>query len=282
MAHNISAGSPLGDEDSQRLTFSVSLAGGAAALFAGEGGEFPKLSRDGVLTFVPAAYEHGAVTLNVTLLDDGGVERGGRADSVARAVEIVVLDVNDQPSFDMLGLVSVWEDQVDIEVGSVCFNIDRGSPNGNEDYQEVSFFLELIDGDASLFSDFDSFNASSDSDSFTDSGVGPVELSSNGTLTFTLAPSANGNATFSVTMVDSGGTARGGENTAAVKNLTINVASVNDRPAFVVGDVTVYQAQGNVSIANFASGIARGDNGNEEEQRLSFTVKHRLDHPLSM
>ena len=182
MAHTISAGSPLGDEDHQRLTFVVSLVGGPAALFSGQGGEFPTLSRDGVLTFVPAEYEHGAVTLNVTLLDDGGVERGGREDSVPRAVDIVVLDVNDQPTFDMLGVVSVWEDQVDVEVGAVCFNINRGSPNGNEEYQEVSFFLELIDGDSSLFFDF------SDSDSFEDSEGGPVELSSNGTLTFTLAP----------------------------------------------------------------------------------------------
>ena len=77
-------------------------------------------------------------------------------------------------------------------------------------------------------------------------------------------------------MVDSGGTARGGENTSTAKNLTINVASVNDRPAFLVGNVTVYQAQGNVSLENFASGIARGDNGNEEEQGISFTVMFLL------
>ncbi|KAJ1496201.1 hypothetical protein T484DRAFT_1760076, partial [Baffinella frigidus] len=123
---------------------------------------------------------------------------------------------------------------------------------------DVTFFLELINGDASLFS--------------SEEGVNAVELSSTGNLTFTLSPSANGNATFSVTMVDSGGTARGGEDTAVVKNLTIIVASVNDRPAFVVGDVTVYQAQGNVTIPDFASGIARGDNGNEADQRLSFSV----------
>jgi hypothetical protein len=55
-------------------------------------------------------------------------------------------------------------------------------------------------------------------------------ISPNGTLTFTAAPNACGQATVSVVASDNGGTACNGNNTSAAKTLVINIACVNDCP----------------------------------------------------
>ncbi|MCX6854726.1 MAG: Ig-like domain-containing protein, partial [Verrucomicrobia bacterium] len=63
-------------------------------------------------------------------------------------------------------------------------------------------------------------------------------ISSNGTLSFTSAPNANGVATVSVTAVDNGGTANGGLNTSAARTFSLTVTPVNDAPTNITLNAT--------------------------------------------
>ena len=59
-------------------------------------------------------------------------------------------------------------------------------------------------------------------------------IAPNGTLTYEPAPNANGSATVTVTLRDTGGTANGGVDTSASQTFTITVTPVNDPP--IAGD----------------------------------------------
>jgi hypothetical protein len=56
-------------------------------------------------------------------------------------------------------------------------------------------------------------------------------VSPDGTLTYTLAPNANGSATVTVTLRDDGGTRSGGDDTSDPQAFTITALAVNDAPA---------------------------------------------------
>ncbi len=69
----------------------------------------------------------------------------------------------------------------------------------------------------------------------------PPSISSDGTLRFTSAPDANGNATVTVVLHDNGGTANGGHDTSAPQTFLVTVTALNDAPTggvFILGDAT--------------------------------------------
>jgi predicted outer membrane repeat protein len=97
---------------------------------------------------------------------------------------------------------------------------------------------------------------------------GPI-LALDGTLTYVVAANSHGSATFRVTLQDDGGTANGGQDTSAPRDLTITVRGINDAPMITVpeplsineGSSLVFGSNGNqISIAdsddadNFVSG----------------------------
>ncbi len=55
-------------------------------------------------------------------------------------------------------------------------------------------------------------------------------MSAAGTLTYTLAANANGSATVTVRLHDSGGTANGGLDTSPTQSFSITVTAMNDVP----------------------------------------------------
>src|SRR5262249_39023343 len=63
-----------------------------------------------------------------------------------------------------------------------------------------------------------------------------------GTLTYTTAANANGSATVTVQLHDSGGTANGGQDTSTAQIFTIHVTPVNDPPAMQVPATTLFYA----------------------------------------
>src|SRR5262249_12272314 len=98
-------------------------------------------------------------------------------------------------------------------------------------------------------------------------------VSTDGTLTFTPAPNANGTATVSVRAHDDGGTANGGVDTSAAQSFAISVTAVNDAPSFTKGaDQAKVQIVANAqTVPNWATGISAGA-ADEAGQSMNFVV----------
>ncbi len=107
-------------------------------------------------------------------------------------------------------------------------------------------------------------------------GVAPT-VAADGTLTYTPAADANGNATVTVKLHDAGGTAGGGSDTSAPQTFTITVAPVNDAPAFTEGvDQAIGKNAAAQTVAGWARNISAGP-ANEAGQQLDFLVSN--DNP---
>ncbi|MGH3132361.1 MAG: hypothetical protein ACRDNY_01210 [Gaiellaceae bacterium] len=97
-------------------------------------------------------------------------------------------------------------------------------------------------------------------------------VASDGALTYTPAANANGVATVTVTALDDGGTANGGDDTSAPRSLTISVTAVNDAPSFSAGlSQVAISLLGGQSVSGWATGITPGP-ANESSQAVTFVV----------
>ncbi len=187
------------DEAGQTLAFLVSNTNNA--LFAVQ----PTLATDGTLSYTPAANAFGSATVTVSLQDNGGTANGG-VDTSAQQFTITVTGVNDEPSFTAGTVPSVNEDSGPHSVAWATA-ITAGPM---ESAQTLSFVV--TNNNSALFA------------------MQPAVNSTTGTLTYTLAANASGNATVTVLLQDNGGTANGGDDTSATVTFTIAVTAVNDPP----------------------------------------------------
>jgi DNA/RNA endonuclease G (NUC1) len=200
-ATNISAGPA--DESSQTVSFTVT--NGNNSLFASQ----PTISPDGTLTYTPAANAFGSATVSVTLKDNGGTANGGIDTSAVQTFNINVTAVNDAPSFTKGANQTVGEDAGPQAVPGWATGISTGPPN--ESGQTVSFEI-TGNTNSALF-------------------AAQPSVGSNGTLTFTPAANANGQATISLRIKDNGGTDNGGVDTSSEQSFTITVLPVPDSPS---------------------------------------------------
>ena len=193
------------------------------------------------ITYTPGLDYFGADSFTYTVTD-------GSITSVPAQVSINVLPVNDKPSFDVVTTsVSVPED-VGFYQTNLAFNMSKGP--ANENGQTYQFILST--DTPSLFSSQPSMTPA-------------------GRLSFKPALNSNGVANVTITMKDSGGTLRGGID-SAVTNITITVTAVNDAPSFKRGtNVTVVENCGLVTISNWATNISPGP-ANEAWQTVSFVA----------
>jgi hypothetical protein len=156
---------------------------------------------------------------------------------------------NVAPSFTAGGDQTVLEDSGSQTVAGWASGISAGP--ATESSQAVTFIVSS--DNASLFS------------------VLPA-VASNGTLSYTSAPDANGTTHVNVTAVDDGGTANGGHDTSASQSFTITVAPVNDAPTFTPGaSQTAVSLLGAESVNNWATGISPGP-PDESAQAVTFQV----------
>ena len=130
----------------------------------------------------------------------------------AATVTITTAARNDAPRFLDAGAIVATEDSGPISVSTWASSISAGAPN--EAAQNVGFTV-TVDQPA-MFATLPA-------------------VDSNGTLTFTPAPNANGVATIIVTAVDDGGTDNGGDDTSSAHSATITVTAIND-PVLAVAD----------------------------------------------
>ena len=199
------------------------------------------------LLITPVANQSGLATITVTVNLSGG---GTLTDTFT----LTVVPVNDRPTFFVLGAPAVLEDS-GAQTVNLLTNI---SPGPLEEAQSVSFNV-TNNNNPGLFS------------------VAPA-ISSSGTLTYTPAPNAFGNAIVTVVATDDGGTANGGVNTSTEQNFTISITPVNDAPTFTKGaDQTINEDAGLQFTNNWATNISQGPN---ESDGFSFQVTNNTNPGL--
>jgi hypothetical protein len=183
----------------------------------------------------PPAYD---VTVSDGALSDG-----------PNAATITFNPVNDEPSLALLGDQTVNEDSGPHTVAGFATAL----PGGGADEAAQTFTYTVGDDNNALFV------------------AGPA-IDASGELTYTLAASANGSATVTVFVTDSGGTANGGDDTSPSQTFTITVDAVNDEPSFtMLGDQTVIEDSGPHTVAGFATALP-GGGADEAGQTFTYTV----------
>jgi hypothetical protein len=234
------------DEAGQTLNFTIS--NNNNALFSVQ----PAVAANGTLTFTPAANANGSATVTVTLKDNGGIVNGGDDTSPSQTFTIAVTAVNDAPSFVKGANQTALEDASAQTVTAWATTSSTGPADESE--QSITGFIVTNNNNA-LFS-------------------AQPAVAADGTLTFTPAPNAIGNATVSVRAQDNGGTANGGVDLSPIQTFTITVTPVNDAPSFVKGaDQTVLEDVGARTVTGWATALSKGP-ADEAGQTLTFTVSN--------
>ena len=210
----------------------------------------PAVSSTGVLTFTPATNAAGSATITIDLKDNGGTANGGADTSAAQTFVINVTAVNQAPSFTKGPDVTVSENSGPQTVNPWATAISAGPPN--ESGQTLTFIINN-NTNASLFS------------------AGP-SVSPTGVLTFTPASGVFGTATITLSLMDNGGTANGGQDTSAQQTFTITVTQVNQAPSFTKGpDQTVLEDAGAQTVSPWATSISAGP-PSESSQTVAFLI----------
>lgn len=177
----------------------------------------PLVDNAGALTFTPAANVSGTSLFDVVVQDDGGVANSGQDTSVVQTFEIVVSAINDKPSFAAANPPETVED-ADPQTVTAWAAFDPGA--ANESGQAVLEYIVNVASNPGLFA-----------------VGGEPAVASNGDLSYTLAPDANGSAEFDVSVRDDGGTlVAGDDDTSATQRFTITARAVNDAPFIVAVD----------------------------------------------
>ena len=248
-ATGISAG-PV--NESQVVNFQVT-GNTNAALFSAS----PVISSTGTLTYTPVANANGSATITVKLQDFSGTANGGVDTSAPQTFTITVNPVNDPPSFITGSDQTVNEDTGSQTLINWATSISAGPANES---QTLAFQI-TDNSNPGLFS------------------AGPA-ISPTGTLTYTPAANANGSATITVVLKDSGGTANGGVDTSPAQTFMIGITSVNDVPSFTKGaDQTVNEDAGGQSVTGWATAVSAGA-ANESGQTLAFQVTNNSNAAL--
>lgn len=157
------------------------------------------------LQFTPNKDFNGRTSVSITTNDQGNTGKGS-AYTVSNRIDIDVIAVNDPPRFTKGNNQIVKEDTPS---QSILWATDISPGVANENNQFLTF--KVTNDDNSLFS------------------IQP-QISSNGVLTYTLAPNKNGVANVKVLLEDSGDNSDGGIGVSEEKTFTITITPVNDAP----------------------------------------------------
>ena len=225
-ASSISRGAD--NESAQTLSFTV--INNNNSLFSVQ----PTVSATGVLTYTPTTNANGSATVSVSLADNGGTTNSGADTSAVQTFTITVNAVNDTPIFTKGADQTVTEDCGAKSVSAWAKDINIGP--ANESGQTYSFIV-TTNNDA-LFSALPA-------------------IDTDGNLAYTPADNANGSATVTVSLKDSGG----GADTSAAATFTVSVTAVNDTPT-LTGDDSITTDEDVAYTYNFTVGDVEDAAGN--------------------
>ena len=168
----------------------------------------PTINGFGGLTFIPAENKSGTTEVNVILQNAEGLATS------PVTFRITITPVNDQPSFDAGGDVSVEAASGSHTIEEWAKNITAGPDD--EETQDLTFLIE--------------------SNTAPELFLTPaLLLSPNGNLNFNLAPGAAGEAVITVSLVDDGGTiGLGANDTSEPSSFTITAADTTSPSAEIL------------------------------------------------
>jgi hypothetical protein len=259
VASNVVAGVLSAMEDSQILHFEVSTDANWSRSFLTLPTMFSSQtslsnSTSWLMFVQTSANFFGTISIDVTLVDDGGTENGGDCrgvNSLTRPFQIFVLSVNDAPSFDLQSsAVTVLEDGP-LYSNLLAVNVTAGP---NEQTQTLTFILTAITENSARHFE-----------------VQP-HLLTNGTLIFKPARDEYASVKYNVTLVDDGGSGRGGWDTSRPTQFSIDIVPVNDAPSFdLLQDIVIVLEDSANFSRSLAVNISAGS-ANENHQCLTFQL----------
>eukprot|EP00961_Rhodomonas_salina_P215585 2912316-Rhodomonas_salina.1 len=278
---NLLAGNQSTDQRTQNVSFTLEVVFGSTAdafsSFDISSLHITDPAQAGTLSLTLNPDKNGNITFQIVATDDGGTDSvGSRNQSDPLNFTIQVLPVNDAPTFEVITLDPILEDS-GLQNISVANNITSGPDD--ESTQELSFNVVQI-FKLPVNSTFISTNAvfeptpqALDIKLICFNNYESCYVESEAALLFDAGMDQNGVFEFALTLQDSGGTERGGDNDT-VKNFTLTIIPVNDAPTFDLTqpNVTVLEDPG-WQVIDIATNISRGAaNGNENFQNVSFKV----------
>ncbi len=205
----------------------------------------PEVSPEGTLRFAPAPNAFGTAVVTVWARDDGGTENGGRDTSAPQTFTITIQGVNDPPEF-----IPGPDQFVDENAPrQVVAGWATGISSGPGETGQALWFVVQENTAPELF-------------------VEQPAISPDGTLSYRVAPNANGVARITITLHDDGGNAHGGSAVSDPREFFITVSPVNGRPLAFGRFLT---ADWGVPI-DFDLLGDDGDPGPLEEQHLTFAL----------
>jgi len=243
-AKNIIAGAD--DENWQSFTFTIS--NNNNDIFKTQ----PVILSNGTMVYCPKPDINGVATIDVSIMDNGGTYNNGIDKGIVQKYTITIKPVNDPPVFEKGNDQIVYEDASNQTIHSWARNIYRGPED--ESNQNIQFICNTDNPDLFL------------------SGPEIVAVGNDGTLSYTVAPDANGTAIIKIFAKDSGGNIDGGNDISMIKSFNITVLDVGDCPLFAPGNNQEITASGDYSIENWATNISAGNK--ENNQVINFVVSN--------
>ena len=211
----------------------------------------PAVSSNGALSYGLLDGEFGESEIVVTVQDSGGTANGGEDTSAPQTFTISVTGINDPPSFELSGEVSVNEDSSDQSVPGFAFNFDAG--DGDFGQSVMAYTISNL-SDPSLFATAPS-------------------IDTDGTLTFAPSADVSGSVTFDVVVMDTGGTAGGGVDQSPPVQGTITINPVNDAPSFfAMNPPTTLAGSEEQTINGFASNFNAGPADEAAQTLVAYSL----------
>jgi len=231
--------------ETQTVTFTATA--DLPALFSGP----VVVSANGDLLYTPASNAFGVAVVTVFARDSGDVANGGIATSTAALLTITLTAVNDPPTFTITQPSITIAEDAGPQAITVAASISAGPL---EPGQAIAFTVTSTN--AALFSAL------------------PTVATSTGIMSFTTAANAFGASSITLTLIDNGGTAFGGNPTSTSQVISLTVNSRNDAPSFVKGaDQSVFEDATAQTVVGWATSISPGVGAADEAgQALTFNV----------
>ncbi|MCY3018454.1 MAG: tandem-95 repeat protein [Planctomycetota bacterium] len=215
----------------------------------------PAINTAGTLTYTPAANAWGVATVTVRVQDNGGTANGGVDKSDPQTFTIAVTQVNDPPTLNTIGGVSIFEDAAQQTVNLAGITSGPLDPAQTLSVTATSGNTAIIPNPT----------------------VSYTSPATTGSLKFTPVPNAYGSVVITVTVTDDN--TANGLPLSFQRQFTVTVNPVNDAPTLdAIADLNLTEDSGPQMIGLFGitSGPAIGMSDGPQVLTVSTSV---LENP---